>query len=97
MGVKKHTSMRLSRDGERGLLSQPQHALLSVVGPREKHVDTKMHPLEGACVEGGRGRRLTAAVKGRGGGWEGSGWEQGHTEKSREEPGAHRGDKPVSH
>lgn len=48
-------------------------------------------------MEGGRGKRLTAAVKGRLGGWEGTGWEQEHTEKSREGSGAHRGDKPIGH
>lgn len=82
--MKKPTLMRLSQDGKRGLPSQPWHALLSVVGPREKHVDTEMHPLEGACMEGERGGRLTAAAKGRLGGWEGSGWEQEHTERKAE-------------
>lgn len=42
----------------------------------------------GACVEGERGRRLTAAVKGRLGGWEGLRIGAG---------AAHRGDKPSSH
>lgn len=35
-------------------------------------------------MEGERGRRLTAAAKGRLGGWEGSGWEQEHTERKAE-------------